>query len=664
MSRLAPAIAARALAVLIPTILLSSSSASAALTSSEKGQIKDFVNTARAENANKVRSLVARTDLTPEESTSVLTDALVAVPWSDQRGAFLKELVFGGASAASRPVLTLATVKAVVARAESIYQRYVGGLDHETRARDELLAIYGWLDATIANAGKPTTQSHDAAAGIPAATYDDCSKVIAQHIEQNARWLKGDGVVPDTIGRVRAQAQVALVDMLPDGLTRRVDAADRLALKGARRKMLTDWGILFADAGKVDEAKGERTRQILTRLPGARTDLALVYAGEDRGGPIRARGGVVYVVPGTEKYPFVDETAPGTYDPTTSAIAHDLAVVAAKRALDNRPELKAQSERDANAASGDLGRLLGRPRAPSVDHVLGGAIHALLIDAPKAIDLATARAIGSRPETGALLSDAIGALAAFAEDKDAKGPKLDVGKSGGFINLSTIRLAPNGVAVAFNVDGHSWTIDRASPSYQVMGLRRDGAVIAVGQLGSVKALPREGSQWAESGYTFVKLRGAPRVAISSGADKATGPNVKLLGGGTEGFDVVTATPPGQDYTIEGELVVQDGAGGLAFRTQSTKKGFRGGLLVVTPGGTTTLSVLDDSGETNLTAPISPSPSGSVPVKISLAGKNVEATVGKATLKGTLPDSMGSGDVALIAKRNASVEVSGFTLKRR
>ncbi len=660
------ALRARALAFLVPTLLLSSSIASAALTSSEKGQIKDFVNTARVENANKVRSLVARTDLTPEESISVLTDAVVSPAWNDQRGAFLKELVFGGASAASRPILTLATVKAILARAESIHHSYVGGLDHEAKPREELFAVYGWLDATIANAGKPSPQAHDAGAGIPAATYDECSKALREHIEQNARWLKGDGAVPFAIARIRAQAQIALVDMLPDGLTRRVDAADRLGLKGARRKMLTDWGVLLADAGNVDEAKAERTRQILTRLPGARTDLALIYAGEDRGGPIRARGLVVHVAAGTEKYPFVDETAPGTYDPTTSAIAHDLAVVAAKRALDSRPELKAQSERDANAASGDLQRLLGRPRAPSTEYVIGGAIHALLIDAPKAIDVATARAIEGRPETGALLSDAIGALAAFAEDKDTKGRKLVVGKSGGFVSVSGIRLAPNGVAVAFSVDGHSWTIDRASPSYhyQVMGLRRDGAVIAIGQLGSVKATPRDGNQWAESGYTFTRLRGAPLVALSSSADKSTGPNVKVIGGGTDGFDVVSASPPGQDYTIEGELVVRDGVGGLAFRTTSTKKGFRAGLLTVTPGGSTTLSVIDDSGvETNLSTP-TPSAGGSVAVKIALIGKNVEATIGSATLKGTLPESLAGGDVALVAKRNASVEVSGFTLKRR
>lgn len=466
-------------ALLGAAIFFGANVANAALTSSEKGQIKDFVASAKVENAQKVRSLVARTDLTPDESVSVLVDAVVPVAFTEQRGSFLKELVFGGASAASRPIIVLATVKALVARADTIYQRYVGGLDHEPRAIEELVAIYGWLDATIANAGKPTSTAHDSSAGIPAATYEECSKVLRDHVDHNARWLKGDGVIPDAVGRVRAQAQIALVDMLPDGLTRRVDAADRLALKGARRTMLTDWGVLFADTGKIDEAKGERVRQILAKIPGARVDLALIYAGEDRGAALRARGSVAYVAPGPERYPFADEVAPGTYDPATSAIAHDLAVVAARRALEKRSELRLQAERDAAAASGDPGRLLGRPRAPSVEHVIGAAMHSLLIDAPKAIDLAAVRVAGSRPETAALLSDALGVLTASAsEEKDPKGPKLDLGKSTGFSTASAIRLAPNGIAIGFTFDGHSWAIDRTAPTYQVVGFRRDGAALS------------------------------------------------------------------------------------------------------------------------------------------------------------------------------------------
>ena len=315
--------------------------AAAALTSSEKGQIRDFVASARAENAVRVRSLVARTDLTADESIAALSEAVSPVPFTDQRAVFLRELAFGLSSASSRPLLAHAVTRAMLARADVVFQKYVGGLDHEPRAIAELVAIYAFLDAAIANAGRPTLAAHDSNAGISAAAYDDCSKDLRDHIERNARWLKGDGAVAETLGRVRAQAQAALLDMLPDGITRRVDAADRLGLQGARRQILTEWGILLADAGKLDDAAAGRVREALARLPGARVDLELVYAGEDRG-PLRARGIVAFVGGGTTRAnPFGEELTPTTVDPVTSTIVQDLVVLAVKRALDNRGELRA-----------------------------------------------------------------------------------------------------------------------------------------------------------------------------------------------------------------------------------------------------------------------------------------------------------------------------------
>src|SRR5262249_41235450 len=154
-------------------------------------QVKDLVARGQLDNVGRVRSLVARTDLTQEESITALVDAFAAAPFDEKRYAFAREIVFGGASAASRPLLALGITKALVARAESIYQRYVGGLEHEPRAIGEVVAIYMFLDDRIANAGRPTAAAHDANAGIPAATYDDCSKALRDHIDQNARWLKG-----------------------------------------------------------------------------------------------------------------------------------------------------------------------------------------------------------------------------------------------------------------------------------------------------------------------------------------------------------------------------------------------------------------------------------------------------------------------------------------
>jgi hypothetical protein len=485
--------------VLATTLLLGlgvrAGSAEAALTSSEKGQIRDFVASARAENAVRVRSLVARTDLTAEESISALSEAVAPVPFTDQRAVFLRELAFGVSSASSRPLLAHAVTRAMLARADAVFLKYVGGLDHEPRAIGELVAIYAFLDGAIANAGRPTLAAHDATAGISAAAYEDCSKELREHLDHNARWLKGDGAIAESVGRVRAQAQTALLDMLPDGLTRRVDAADRLGLKGARRQILTDWGILLQDAGKLDDAKAAKVREALVRLPGARADLEVIYAGDDRGA-LRARGLVAFAsgTAAAEANPWGDELTPTTVDTTVSAIVQDLVVLAAKRALDNRGELRLQAEHDAAAAQSDPGRMLGKPRAPSVDHLVGSAAHLLVLDAPRTLDLAFVRALGGRPESTALLSDAVGALAAFAVTPGAGTPSpagglsLELGKGAGSgtATMSQIRLAPNGSAIGFTLEGHTWVIDRTAPRFSVTGVTRDGQVLALAQLSSAK----------------------------------------------------------------------------------------------------------------------------------------------------------------------------------
>jgi hypothetical protein len=478
-------------ALLGAALVLSSPAAHASLTSSEKGVVKEYVAAARLDTAQKVRSLVARTDLTPEESAEALSEAVAAVPFTDARGGYLAELVFGASSAPSRPVIVLATVKALLGRADAIYQRYVGGLDHEPKAIAELVAIYGWIDQEIANAGKPTSAEHDPTAGIPVATYDACSKALRDHIDQNARWLKGDGTVPGPTVRLRAQAQVALADMLPDGVTRRVEAADRLGLKGARRRLLIDYGALLEDSGKLDDAAADRVRQLIARLPAVQNDLGLVCIEEGNvptGAPsIHARGQVVHVAPGPEAYPF-DDPAPASYDAATSAIAHDLGVAVAMRVLDNRwGQLRLQAERDMALIRGDRTRFLGKPRGPSVEYVIGAAIHTLLIDAPKALDVAVSRGSGGHTESAALLSDALGVLAAPAPpgDKSVTGAtKVELGKPGGSgtVTATALRAAPNGAVVAFKVDGHAWAIDRASPSYLILAIRKDGQTVASGEI--------------------------------------------------------------------------------------------------------------------------------------------------------------------------------------
>jgi len=640
----------RAAVLSVPLVLgLGVSSADAALTSSEKGQLRDFLASAKIENVGRARTLVARTDHTEEDAIAALSEAVAPVPWTQERATFIKEMVFGGASQASRPLLAVAATRSLLARADAVYQKYVGGLDHEPRAIAELVSIYSFLDGEIANART---------SGIPPASYESASKAVREHVEKNSRWLKGDGVIAESAGRVRAEGQVLLFDMLPEGGSRRVDAADRLGLKGARRQMLTDWGVLLEDAGKVDDTKADKIRHVLAKLPGARIDLSVIYAGEDRG-PLRAKSGIVFVgAGGADAYPFADEVSPGPYDKDTAGIAYDLSVVAARRALDNRGELRLQAERDAIAAQGDPTKLLGKPRGPGVDQVVGAAVHLLVTDAPRAFDLAFLRFVDNRKESVAILSDAIGALAAYAPPATGgKGPQIDLGKP-----VSEIRLAANGVATSFVMDGKTWAIDRAAPTFAVTRVTRDGQPVALGNLSTARMPVHAGATWSEGGYVFTKMHGTPLAGLAAGGDK--GVVVKVTGSSGKGYDAIATTPSSDDFVVEGDVNVTSGSAGIGVRSAQGRDAVRGALLMLTPGGRTMLVSADDTGgESNLGPPIDSTPSMPVHVKITVQGKNIDATVGSGSIKGTLPATLAKGDVAVFAKKGATVEVTGFTIKK-
>jgi hypothetical protein len=52
------------------------------------------------------------------------------------------------------------------------------------------------------------------------------------------------------------------------------------------------------------------------------------------------------------------------------------------------------------------------------------------------------------------------------------------------------------------------------------------------------------------------------------------------------------------------------------------------------------------------------------VKVTVKGTKIDALIGTATLSGTLPAALAKGEVGLIAKRGANVDVAAFSLKKK
>jgi hypothetical protein len=663
--------AARCLAALTASMALSiAHEARAALTTSEQAQVDSFVAEGKLATVARVRALVARTDLSTDESAAALKTALAPVPWSDARAAYVRDLLFGGSSQASRPVLAVAITRAVLGRADALLTKHATDLDAQAQALAELARIYAFLDAEVANAGNPRgAVARDAASGITTSSYDECVKAIAEHLERHPRWLKGDQAIPAAAVPARAQAQLALFDMMNDGPSRRVDAADKLGLTGPRRAMLTESGMLLLDASQADGAKIDRVRAIAARFPGARGEVEALYFGEAKP-KLSARGAILGVKTpleasagdGPPLFPEDVEGAP--IDASLGEVARALATVAVHRALDVRPELRAQAERDVRAAAGDPKRLLGTPADASAESALAAAAQLLAVDAPRAIDVAMVRLLVNRPESAAILSDALGALAAYAPSTSSvSGLAVPLGKPRGeggateTIPATNVRLAPAAYVTSFVLAGHTWALARDDAG--AMSAKRDGAPLTFAMLPTARMPATEGTVWSNGGVVFAKMQGTPKAGVA-------GPHVRLVGTGARGFDAIATPAPGDDVVVECDAAVR-GEVAIAVRAISGRDAFKGVALVIAPGASVpraSIRTSDELGhEAELAPPVDLPASPTLHVKIVVKGSKIEATVGGVSLKATVPPAFAHGDVALAAKHGAAIEATAWSVRR-
>ncbi len=643
--------------------LLSPREARAALTQSEQAQIDGFVAGADVRNAAKVRSLVARPDLSIDESAASLTEALAPAAWTEAKAAFFRDMLFGGASTAARPTVAVASTRALLARAQAELSK-VPTLDPHPDVQAELARIYGFLAGEIANAGRPRGAAHDPQAGIPASSYEACAKAIADHIRQNPRVFRPDSPLSQGPARLRAQLQLALLDMLEDTPTRRVDAADQMGLAGARRTFLTDLGLLVLDAGKADDSRVAKVRALVDRLPAVRVGVEAIYFGAAHPG-LRARAPVVGVEvpleissPGPVAPGGSEEVEPGPLDLPLFALAYELSRVAAYGALDNRGELRLQAERDVSAG--------GKKPAPGMttEQRLAGTMAQLVTDAPRTLDLAFVRFLSGRSETTALVSDALGALAAFAPSgSPAGGLALRLGRPRNgtgdteTVTATNVRLAPNGAVTSFALTGHTWEIHRDGAGV-VDAVRRDGVALTLAMLEFARVPVTEGASWSSGGLVFARLAGSPRAGV------APGPRLRVVHGGVKGVEAVATPAPADDVMVDAEVLAQGGEAGLVVRALSAKDEFQGASVVLVPGTPTkaSLRVSEGATEREVVPAVDLSTSGPQHMHIVVRGSAIEATVGATKLSGTLPASLAHGDVAVRVKRGASVDVSSLSIK--
>ena len=651
--------------LLVASLVALSSAAHATLTPSEGAIIKQFVGTAQVANVPKVRSLIARTDLTADESTQAMVDALGPLQVTDQRVAFLRERVFGVPSSASRNVLVLSVVKGLVSRADAIFAK---SNPENADAGAELIRIYA-LVSEMANYGHPVGRLHDPQAGIAPATYEACAKALGEHYERHAPWLKsGPSQLVPLAARVRGQAHLALLDMEPDTPTKAIDAADKLGLDPIRRSILVERGMLVIDNGKAD-AKVPQIQSLLRRVRGVDDVEAIVF--DEQGSDLKARGAVLTVKMGldsaapTKSFP-TEEVSDSTANAPIAEVAAQLANRLTRQVLANRGDLRLAAQRDYQAANGDPRRLIGVLPDASPEGAVAATLGLLLADGARTIDVAAARFLAGKTETMAFVSDALGVLAA------AQGPgqatQLAIGKaeadgSTSIADVTAVRLFPSGAAAAWTSYGVKWELTRdITGTAGVSGVKRDGQPVAFNQLANVRVPVAAGTSWSGAGLNVTPLLGNPLVGI------VPGPRLRLVG--TSEVDGVIFAGPGDDVVLETDLK-SDGGGAILLRAVSGRDGFGAGVRII-PGNPMRATLITYNANKVET------PIGSMldlpsidHLRLAVKGTTIEVQIqwksplglGPAKRSVTTLHGFEHGDVAVLVKKDASFELTNFTLKK-
>lgn len=613
--------------------------ARAVLTSSEAEQIRSYV--AQAQHADRVRALVARPDLSPDESAEAMAQALAGVVVDDRHVAYLEALVHGAPTVASRPVLAVATVRGLLARVDALYGALGGDVRRAAASLDEARLVYGFAAGEVTADPSMTDQARA-----------DVGKALGDHVTRNAAWLRLDLPQALPVARLRAQVAITLADTLPESATRRVEVADRLGLTGARRSAMIDLGLLVLDRTGSDDVVAA-VRDAASRLTGAREGAEAVFVGDEHA-TFRARGAVIVVDGasgplGEASSPWGGEADPPAVSALAVALARGLAQAEVSRALERRPGLRVAVEHDGGE--------------PGVDTFAA----MLAIDAGRTVDVAAARMLGGRRESVAWLADALGALAVFASGADATPAAGGAQAKGGTAlattggltfpvgggTVSHVVLDPSGAASAFHVGGHAWRVGRDA-SGAVTSFTRDGANVALSMLSTARVAATEGSSWSGAGLVFAKLAGSPKVALSAG------PKIRLVGGSVA--DAIVTPAPGDELTLDADVHADGGPAGVVVRAVPGHVGLQGLSLMLVPGTPphAVLLVSDGSGvEQPAAPPAEIAPAGITHVRMSLKGKTLTATAGPASFSFPIPDAMAHGDLGVRAYPGVTVEIVGW-----
>lgn len=661
---------------LVPRVAL------AALTSSEKAVVRTFVEKGAVDTAPRVRALVARPDLGPAEIAEPLKKGFVTVPFDVAHAQFTDALLFGPGSDAARDVLVPAVVEALLARANARMGDVAFDAGHpatepERGAVDELLRIHAFVDRKIANAGHGPLDGHDPQNGIRDDAYQACALLYKSHWAAFERWLGPSGPMNESMVRLRSQIALTLIDLARGGPSRN-EVGEWIELKGARRAAFERDGVLVQTGGAAPEARIADDVRLLETVPGAAAGLSLWLLDKTNPTGLVGRGNVVRVgVPLTDALRptpatrlFSDDVTSVSPDVAFAEAAGSVAMLATEHAFAQKPSLgeRARAATARAVAAGIKGFLAIAPSkfvlpadgggalgAPSPELVLAGAVQLLLIDAPRAIDLAVIGAAEGFPGRLEQLAIALSILAA-----DGKHAPLGKTRADGSVEaVDATDVAFEGDVVSgFSFAGKRFTIGAGKDGGFIAQI--DGAAPRLTSLASYHPHVEASESWSVGLTTYQKLFGEPRaVGLDDGRF--------LVEGSHAGLDAIAAGPSAADVEVTATVLPSGAGGGLLVRGSAAKVSYTAVTLRLLPeSGKAELLFVDSRGQARELGPSTDLPKPMPPkgylVALRVAGDKVTGKVGNRTLTGTLEQDVPEGRAGLFALAEGHLEIRDFKVK--
>lgn len=663
----------------------------AAFTDSEKAQIRDYYARGRSDGAPRVRALLARTDLSAAESAEAFTEAARRVAFDDRHEIFLENLLFGPATQAARSDLVPTVVAGLLARSAEL----AAATSDEGRRADELVRIHRFVQREIASGGKPPRDGHDDARAIRADALRAAAQAYRAHLAlpvfERAR-LAGPMLA------ARLQAEVALVE-LASGLVPSADIASWISADPTERSLLERTGLVSVGLATAPPAKANAVQAMIGAVPSAIRGASVLWLGKPWPRGVSARRDVLVAqapLAGTKSVPggrlWSSAVDPAPVDGALREVAFVLGRAAARTLTAEQAGFGAlvQATLTRARAAGDAGFLAVATLDETLDEpatgdpplselaFVGRSVELLLLDAPRALSVAMARAVGGRFEPMEQLVLALGCLA--LGDGGALRDHVTAGRpgEGTVVPLEVTRIRGRGLEIdAFTVDGHEIVVTRG-PGGAITKVERDGKAPSLSTIpfGRVPAAP--GEQWAVP----------PSAARPKGTKSGEAPQIlrRLFGRPEVGFvddgrilvrssaiakgrDAVVAPGTGDDVDVELDLGCVRAPCAVVLRASAGKTGYAGIAIFVEPTDPPRAWVVALDGQGGRFPLTDPTPlaktAGPQHIQATLGTDGVKIRVGDRRLSAALPTFLlsGGGDVALAPGERGELEVRGFSLRR-